>query len=195
MGFRVHLYNGTGAIRMEGLDNVIIAPGASATIAAWLGADQAQLLDDQTRAEIGRILTSDAVVVRRNWTEDDDTAALQAALDASMRAYEEEEEQRNQQRPEPRWKRQMKRHKSEGPAVGRPKCIVCLEKQATLVLVNCGCQVMCDDCIDYWADSCPNCRTAIETAPVHIFPSVVFSEEEVKEAEAELTESPSIKAA
>jgi hypothetical protein len=64
--------------------------------------------------------------------------------------------------------------KSEPKQVGQPLCIVCLESRASICLVECGHQVMCDECVRIiWsradvAHSCPVCQApcSIITRPI-----------------------------
>lgn len=50
---------------------------------------------------------------------------------------------------------------------GDPECVVCCDKRASICFVDCGCQVMCDECVrDMWekcvnGKQCPTCRTDI----------------------------------
>lgn len=71
------------------------------------------------------------------------------------------------------WESVLK-EKSEPKQVGQPLCIVCLESRASICLVECGHQVMCDECVRIiWsradvAHSCPVCqaRCSIITRPI-----------------------------
>jgi len=113
-------------------------------------------------------------------------------LRMAIRMSQEEEARRREalenakQKLQDGWEEVLK--KSTPKKKGRPVCIVCLVSEATICLVECGHQVMCDECVrEIWTRSslkkaCPVCQTecTMITRPIW---SVEANEEEEEEEE------------
>lgn len=102
---------------------------------------------------------------------------LERVLARSLESYAAE--QSGRQSPCPGWVEPLRRFPSEPAVPGvHPQCLVCLEKRASVALVDCGHQVICDECACIcWSSGgglrreCLVCRKPIRGAPVHLFPS------------------------
>lgn len=120
--------------------------------------------------------------------DDDESAQLERARQLSLEVAEREQQAAAQVRVRLRegWD-QVLREKSETLAVGDPVCVVCLSNRAAICLVECGHQVMCDECVRVMfsrvdvAHKCPVC-----SAECHIIARPILSktaaEEDVREA-------------
>jgi hypothetical protein len=109
---------------------------------------------------------------------DDDAAELERVLARSLESYAMDQGRRSPCLA-PAWVEPLRGYKSEPAIPGvHPTCLACLESRATLAFVDCGHQVMCDECAcDFWSQpggpkrQCLVCRKPIQHAPIHLFPS------------------------
>ena len=110
---------------------------------------------------------------RAPWNREEDTQ-LTLALERSLA----DEEQRKQSLSKKRvqlqegWRNVLR--KSEAKVSHQPVCVVCLDSRASICLVECGHQVMCDECVEImWTRAdvnhcCPVCKQecTIITRPI-----------------------------
>lgn len=165
----------------------ILGPGGLQTVQEWLGnsstvrqryGDEVAWFIQRELPGVGGATTtihppSPISSVPRNDSDND----LERVLARSLEAYAEERAGR--QSPCPGWVEPLRRFKSEPAIPGvHPKCVCCLESRATLAFVDCGHQVMCDECAcAFWSQpggpkrQCLVCKQPIQHAPVHLFPS------------------------
>lgn len=179
-GFNLHIYNGQYCAQWNA--HVSFAPGATWTLQTWLGSQGVRQLGQEVLFGVAQVLRGSAppsppspVSFASGGSSVEDDTELQQALTQSLDAYAQEQRQPS---PAPHaWMENLRRHSSEPSRVGAPECVLCLDKYASVVLVNCGHQVMCDGCaLDLCERSgrhlvCPTCRTHVDQPPVHSFPS------------------------
>lgn len=106
--------------------------------------------------------------------DNDDDQLLQIALDRSRQEEERQQEALSRARVKLQegWRDVLK--KSEDAVPGQPVCVVCLTSHASICLVDCGHQVMCDECVEImWTrvdvnHACPVCKKecTIITRPI-----------------------------
>ena len=126
------------------------------------------------------------IFMREDPEEEEDDRFLRMAI----RQSEEEESRRlkalenAKQKLQTGWENVLK--KSEPTKRGRPGCVVCLESEATICLVECGHQVMCDGCVrEIWtrsslAKACPVCKAACTMITRPIWSAIIEEEEPPK---------------
>lgn len=126
--------------------------------------------------------------------QEDEQQAVQRALEQSAREDEARREAQSKIRTrlQEGWADILK--KSEPRKKGYPACICCLESMATICLVDCGCVVLCDDCVrEIWTRSrlkrvCPACQQ-----PCTMITRIRMSELATSDAEEEEEEPSSSK--
>lgn len=170
----------------------IMGPGGLHTVQQWLGnsCTVRQRYGDEVTYFIQRelpALTPMASPLSLTTTSAEEATAsplmdteLERVLAHSLEAYAAERAGRRSPCP-PGWAESLRRFKSEPAVPGvHPRCLVCLESRASLAFVDCGHQVICDECACVsWCQQagsalkreCLVCRKPIRQAPIHLFPS------------------------
>lgn len=164
----VHNYSGQGTI---------MGPGAFQTLQSWLGSVQAvrQRFDEETLWVLQRMIPSPMEITTSTITEDTELEwVLARSLD------DQQQQQRSgRQSPAPAWMNSLASWKSEPARPGiDPRCVVCMDSRASVAFVDCGHQIVCDECVCiYWSHhsgnkrQCLVCRKPIQHAPIHLIPS------------------------
>lgn len=180
-GFSVHIYNRQHSPQWN-TAQVSFAPGATWTLQTWLGAHKVRQLPQDVLYGTAQVLRGSAPPSPPSPVFfDAEATQVENALNASLQWYAQEQDRRAAappQSPAPQsWMDSLTRYEPEPSRVGHAECVVCLSNFASVVLVNCGHQVMCDACARTLCEQkgrhleCPTCRTQVEHAPVHLFPS------------------------
>lgn len=157
----------------------ISGPGGLQTVQQWLGntgQSVRQRYGEQVTWFLQRALPNEHAVVYHavTTTTVDEDAELQSVLNHSLETYDA-----GRKSPSPAWVEPLRCFKSEPAVPGvHPLCVSCLVSRASVAFVDCGHQVICDECAcAFWSQpegfkkQCLICRKPIQHAPVHLIPS------------------------
>jgi hypothetical protein len=184
---RIMLFNSGLPHNIQESPILCINPDVTAFLAGFTGAAASIVLDDATRAaliealqppprqrgnrhipqlrrrnaamhqELIRQFAASPLVVNDNDDDDvEDEDELQLVIQASLETEQPEPERKSLKRT---WADVLKA--AEPVKAGQPACIACSSNRASICILPCGHQSLCDTCVQSWLEvggQCPTCR-------------------------------------